>query len=46
MINLNLNINIISNEDQQVIVTKPSKLLEEFFNGVVFKIDEEYIHEL
>ena len=45
MINLNLNINIISNEDQEVSVTDPSKLLAEFFNGVVIKLDEEYIHE-
>ena len=45
MINLNLNINIIYNENQQVSVTKPSKLLAEVFNGVVFKIDKEFIHE-
>ena len=45
MINLNLNINIIYNENQQVLVTKPSKLLAEVFNDVVFKIDKEFIHE-
>ena len=32
-------------ENRQVSVTDPSKLLAEFFNGVVIKLDEEYIHE-
>ena len=36
---------IISSEDQKVLITDPSKLLAEFFNGVVIKIDEEYTHE-
>ena len=40
MINLNSNINIISNVDQQDSVTGPSKLLAETFNGVVIKIDK------
>ena len=45
MINLNSNKKIISDEDRKVLNTDPSKLLAEFFNGSVIKIDEEYIHE-
>ena len=36
---------IISKEDRTVSVKDPSKLLAEFFNGVVIKLDEEYIYE-
>ena len=35
----------ISKEDRTVSVNDPSKLLAEFFNGVVIQIDEECIHE-
>ena len=32
-------------EDRKVSVQYSSKLLAEFFNGVVIKLDEEYAHE-
>ena len=36
----------ISKEDLKVSVSDASKLLAEFFNGVVIQIDEEYSYEL
>tara|TARA_S200000501_G_C20620084_1_gene654210 strand:+ start:142 stop:282 length:141 start_codon:yes stop_codon:yes gene_type:complete len=45
MKNINLVKKKISKEYQTVSVTDPSKLLAEFFNGVIIKIDEEYIYE-
>ena len=45
MIKLNTNKKIICNKDEKVLITDPSKLLAEFFNGVVIKIDEEYNNE-
>ena len=43
----NLNSNKIENpkKDLKVLASDPSKLLAEFFNGVVIQIDEECIHE-
>ena len=35
----------IAKEDRQVSVRDPSKLLADFFNGVVIKLDEEYIYD-
>ena len=35
----------ISKEDSKVLVNNSSKLLAEFFNGVVIQIDEEYSYE-
>ena len=35
----------LSKEDKKVSVLDPSKLLAEFFNGVVIKVDEEYIYD-
>ena len=35
----------ISNEDLKVSVCDPSQLLAEFFDGVIIKVDKEYIHE-
>ena len=32
-------------EKRQVSVQDPSKLLAEFFNGVVIKIDKEYVYD-
>ena len=32
-------------ENRKVSVQDPSKLLAEFFNGVVIKLDEEYIYD-
>ena len=34
-----------SKKDLKVAVNDPSKLLAEFFNGVVIKFDGEYSHE-
>tara|TARA_S200000501_G_C20665722_1_gene673928 strand:- start:409 stop:549 length:141 start_codon:yes stop_codon:yes gene_type:complete len=45
MIKLNSIKTIISKEDRKSSITDPSKLLAEFFNGVVIKLDEEYIYE-
>tara|TARA_S200000501_G_scaffold39117_1_gene31998 strand:+ start:707 stop:847 length:141 start_codon:yes stop_codon:yes gene_type:complete len=43
----NLNSNKIENpkKDLTVLASDPSKLLAEFFNGVVIQIDEECVHE-
>ena len=35
----------LSKENKKLSVQDPSKLLAEFFNGVVIKLDKEYIHE-
>ena len=45
MTNLNLNPikKKLTKEDRKVSVQDPSKLLAEFFNGIVVKLDEEYI---
>ena len=35
----------LSKEDLKILVKNPSKLLAEFFNGVVIEIDEEYKYD-
>ena len=45
MTNLNQIKKKISKEDTEVSVQDPSKLLADFFNGVVIKLDEEYIYD-
>ena len=35
----------LANENRKVSVQDPSKLLAEYFNGVVIKLDEEYIYD-
>ena len=45
MKNLNSIKNKISKVDRKVLVNEPSKLLAEYFNGVVIKVDKECIHE-
>ena len=35
----------LSKEDRKVSVQDPSKLLAEFFNGVVIELDEEYAYD-
>ena len=35
----------LSKENKKLSVQDPSKLLSEFFNGVVIKLEKEYIHE-
>ena len=45
MRNLNSVKKKIAKEDLKGSVTDPSKLLAEFFNGVVIQIDEEYRYE-
>ena len=42
MKNLNLIKMKLSKEDRNISVLDPSKLLAEYFNGVVIKIDEAY----
>ena len=42
MKNLNIIKKKLSKEDRKISVQDPSKLLAEFFNVVVIKIDEEY----
>ena len=42
MKNLNIIEKKLSKEDRKISVQDPSKLLEEFFNVVVIKIDEAY----
>ena len=42
MNNLNLNKKKLSKEDRKISAQDPSKLLAEFFNVVVIKIDEAY----
>ena len=43
--NLNSTKKKVSKEDRKISVQDPSKLLAEFFNGVVIKLDEEYAYE-
>ena len=35
----------ISKEKRIISLTEPSKLLADFFNGVVIEVEEEYVHE-
>ena len=35
----------LSKEDRNISVQDPSKLLAEFFNGVVIELDEEYKYD-
>ena len=45
MKNLNLIKKKLSEEDGKISVEDPSKLLAEFFNGVVIELDEEYKYD-
>ena len=45
MKNLNLIKKKLSEEDRKKSVKDPSKLLAEFFNGVVIELDEEYKYD-
>ena len=45
MKNLNLIKKKLSKEEREISVLDPSKLLAEFFNVVVIKIDEAYAYE-
>ncbi len=45
MKNLNLIKKKLSKEDRKISVQDPSKLLAEFFNGVVIKHDEAYVYD-
>ena len=44
MKNLNITKKKLSKEDRKISVQDPSKLLAEFFNVVVIKIDEAYAY--
>ena len=35
----------LSKADRKISIPDPSKLLEEFFNGVVIELDEEYEYD-
>ena len=35
----------LSQKDRKISVQDPSKLLAEFFNGIVIKLDEEYTYD-
>ncbi len=35
----------LAKENRKISIQNPSKLLAEFFNGVVIKLDEEYAYE-
>jgi len=35
----------ISKEKRVISITEPTKLLADFFNGVVIEVEEEYIYE-
>ncbi len=35
----------IAKEDRKISFQDPSKLLAEFFNGVVIDLDEEYVYD-
>ena len=37
--------NKLSEEDKKISVKDPSKLLAEFFNGVVIELDKEYAYD-
>ena len=45
MKNLNLIKKKLFKEDRKISVQDPSKLLADFFNGVVIKIDEAYAYD-
>ena len=45
MTNLNSIKNKLSKKNRKVSVQDPSKLLAEFFSGVVIRLDEKYIYE-
>ena len=45
MTNLNPIKKKLAKEYTKVSIQDPSKLLAEFFNGVVIKVDEEYAYE-
>tara|TARA_S200000501_G_scaffold299841_1_gene286759 strand:+ start:316 stop:453 length:138 start_codon:yes stop_codon:yes gene_type:complete len=45
MTNLNLIKKKLAKENRKVSIQDSSKLLAEYFNGVVIKIDEEYIYD-
>ena len=45
MINLNPINKKLSKVDRKLSVQEPSKLLAEFFNGVVIELDEEYQYD-
>ena len=44
MKNLNPNKKKLSKDDRKISVQEPSKLLAEFFNGVVIELNEEYAY--
>ena len=35
----------LSEEDRKISIKDPSKLLADFFNGVVIELDEEYAYD-
>ena len=45
MTNLNSIKKKLSKEDRKISIKDPSKLLAEFFNGVVIKLEEQYKYE-
>ena len=45
MKNLNLIKKKLPKEDRTILVQDPSKLLAEFFNGAVIKIDESHAYD-
>ena len=45
MKNLNLIKKKLSEEDRKISVKDSSKLLADFFNGVVIELDEEYTYD-
>ena len=42
---LNLIKKKLSKEDRKIFAQDPAKLLAEFFNGVVIKLDEAYVYD-
>ena len=46
MTNLNPIKKKLSKVDRKISINDPSKLLADFFNGVVIKLDEEYKYDL
>ena len=45
MKNVNLIKKKLSQKDRKISVQDPSKLLAEFFNGIVIKFEEEYAYD-
>ena len=45
MKNVNLIKKKLSQKDRKISVQDPSKLLAEFFNGVVIELDKEYVYD-